>query len=121
MRGVSELYSGEGSISKASASTFAKRSTENMRTRNEISVTSLLDFQQLDVEGEGGVSGDTRNTFAAVGEVCGNGESALATDIPATPMSHPLITSPAPSLNEKGLPFLFAKISSAYGSRQEVL
>ena len=80
MRGVSELYSGEGSISKASASTFAKRSTENMRTRNEISVTSLLDFQQLDVEGEGGVSGDTRNTFAAVGEVCGNGESALATD-----------------------------------------
>lgn len=31
------------------------------------------------------------------------------TDIPATPMSQPLMTSPAPSLKEKGLPFLFAK------------
>jgi hypothetical protein len=30
------------------------------------------------------------------------------TDMPATPMSHPWITSPVPSLNEKGLPLLFA-------------
>lgn len=29
-------------------------------------------------------------------------------DIPATPMSQPLMTSPAPNLKENGLPFLFA-------------
>jgi hypothetical protein len=30
------------------------------------------------------------------------------TDIPATPISQPLMTSPAPSLKLNGLPFLFA-------------
>ena len=29
-------------------------------------------------------------------------------DMPATPMSQPLMTSPEPSLNVNGLPFLFA-------------
>ena len=30
------------------------------------------------------------------------------TDMPATPMSQPLMTSPVPSLKLNGLPFLFA-------------
>ena len=31
------------------------------------------------------------------------------TDMPATPMSQPLMTSPPPSLKLNGLPFLFAE------------
>ena len=30
-------------------------------------------------------------------------------DMPATPMSQPLMTSPDPSVNVKGVPFLFAE------------
>ena len=32
------------------------------------------------------------------------------TDMPATPISQPLMTSPAPSLNENGFPFVFARV-----------
>jgi hypothetical protein len=38
---------------------------------------------------------------------------SLPACMPATPTSQPLMTSPTPSLNEKGLPFLLAMIQSA--------
>lgn len=41
---------------------------------------SLLDLEELDIEGQGAVGRDAWDTLAAVGVVSGNGQSALATD-----------------------------------------
>lgn len=55
-----------------------------------MSSSHLLDLQQLDVKGQLRVSRDAGLRLAAVGKVCGNGETTLATnshaldaDIPA--------------------------------------
>lgn len=52
---------------------FCEKREENFRN-------SLLDLEALDVEDQGGVGWDAREGLGAVGEVGGNGDSALTTD-----------------------------------------
>ena len=40
----------------------------------------LLDLEKLDVEDKLAVGGNARQSLAAVGKMCGNGQTALATD-----------------------------------------
>ena len=40
----------------------------------------LLDLQHLDVEDQGAVGWNTRHRLAAIGKVCWDGQSALATN-----------------------------------------
>jgi len=55
--------------------------TESHKHRSRrFSRARLLDFQHFDVEDQGAVSWNTRHGLAAIGQVCWDGQSALAAD-----------------------------------------
>jgi hypothetical protein len=114
MRGDHKFYSREGlSITSLafyvedSASELHKRKAKSSKLHIYLISSNLISKTRVLFAG---IPGRDLLPYAKLAGIVSR--RSPPTDIPTTPISQPWITSPAPSLNENGLPFLFATIAS---------